>query len=118
MCVHGDTNAKQPIAIVILHEGNIRHALKSPPSGLGDLPDSSADIHDICSSAGVATMVLNSCNSVGKKASFKGMEMLQAVVLSADEWTTENELVTPAQKIQRKKIATKFEKEIKVCLHI
>lgn len=59
-------------------------------------------------------MVLDSCNAAGKKAGFKGMEMLQAVVLTADEWTPENELVTAAQKIQRKKIAGKFGGEIKV----
>jgi long-chain acyl-CoA synthetase len=61
-------------------------------------------------------MVLGSCNGAGKKSQFKGMEMLQAVILTADEWTPENELVTAAQKIQRKKIANKFEKEIKVRL--
>jgi len=115
ICVHGDANAKQPIAIIIPHEGNLRHALKSPPAGVSaaDLPAHNADLHEICASKAVENMVLNSCNAAGKKSAFKGMEMLQAVVLTADEWTPENELVTAAQKIQRKKIAVKFDKEIK-----
>jgi len=113
ICVHGDANAKQPIAIIIPHEANLRHALKSPPAGIDNLPSSTDDLHDICANKGVATMVLNTCNSAGKKSGFKGMEMLEAVILTADEWTPENGLVTPAQKIQRKKIATKFENEIK-----
>jgi long-chain acyl-CoA synthetase len=112
LCVHGDSNAKQPIAIIIPHEGNLRHALKT--SSTADLPAHNADLHEICASKAVEKMVLDSCNAAGKKSQFKGMEMLQAVVLTADEWTPENELVTAAQKIQRKKIAGKFEREIKV----
>jgi len=53
---------------------------------------------------------------MGKKSGFKGIEMLQAVVLTPDEWTPESGLVTAAQKIQRKKIAQAFDAEIKVRL--
>jgi len=113
ICVHGDSNAKQPIAIIIPHEANLRHALKNPPAGYDKLPGPTTEIHEICMDKNVIGLVLNSCNAAGKKAGFKGMEMLQAVVLTADEWTPENELVTAAQKIQRKKIAGKFDREIK-----
>jgi len=41
------------------------------------------------------------------------MELLEAVVLTPDEWTPESGLVTAAQKIQRSKIAKVFEVEIK-----
>jgi long-chain acyl-CoA synthetase len=41
------------------------------------------------------------------------MELLEAVVLTAEEWTPENGLVTAAQKIQRSKIAKAFDQEIK-----
>ena len=40
--------------------------------------------------------------------------MLYRVVLVHEEWTPESGLVTPAQKIQRAKIAKRFEVEIKV----
>lgn len=43
------------------------------------------------------------------------MEILQAVILTPEEWTPENGLVTAAQKIQRNKIAKEFAKEIEVC---
>ena len=59
-------------------------------------------------------MVLKACNDLGKKNQFKSLEMLQAVVLTPDEWTPESGLVTAAQKVQRKKVAEKFENEIKV----
>jgi long-chain acyl-CoA synthetase len=42
------------------------------------------------------------------------MELLQAVILTPDEWTLESGLVTAAQKIQRNKIAKTFHAEIEV----
>lgn len=57
--------------------------------------------------------VLKECNVVGKKNGFKQMELLEAVVLTSDDWTPESGLVTAAQKIQRTKIAKAFETEIK-----
>lgn len=59
-------------------------------------------------------MVLKACNDAGKKNAFKPMELLQAVILTPEEWTPESGLVTAAQKVQRKKVAEKFDKEIKV----
>jgi len=41
------------------------------------------------------------------------MEAVTAVVLAHEEWTPESGLVTPAQKLQRKRIEAKFESEIK-----
>lgn len=59
-------------------------------------------------------MVMKECNAIGKKNGFKTMEMLEAVILDPEEWTPENGMTTAAQKIQRKKIADHFRKEIEV----
>lgn len=59
-----------------------------------------------------------SCNAVGKKNGFKTLELLQATILTPDEWTPESGLVTAAQKIQRAKIAKKFETEINVSIDL
>lgn len=109
ICVHGSQDAKQPIAIIIPHEQNLRHALSSL-SGV----DASAHLSTLCADARVSAFVLKELNAVGKKNGFKPMELLQAVVLTDEEWTPENELVTAAQKLQRKKVAKHYEKEIKV----
>jgi long-chain acyl-CoA synthetase len=98
------------MAIVIPHEANLRHALKNT-GGV----DHTLHLADLCKDKKVEAMVLKECNAVGKKNGFKTMELLQAVVLTPDEWTPESGLVTAAQKIQRNKIAKKFEAEIKVC---
>ncbi len=88
ICVHATPDAKQPIAIIIPHEQNLRVALKEAGNPLAD-----ADMHEICASREVAGIVLKSCNANGKKNGFKSLELLQDVVLTADEWTPESGLV-------------------------
>ncbi|KAF5378701.1 hypothetical protein D9757_010780 [Collybiopsis confluens] len=93
ICVYASQDAKQPIAVVIPHEVNLRHGLEKD------------------------SVVLKECNAIGKKNGFKPMEILQgrggAVILTPEEWTPENGLVTAAQKIQRAKIKEVFADEIK-----
>lgn len=107
ICVYATTDANKPIAIIIPHEHNIRAAL---PAGF--LED--ADLPTLCHEEKVKELVLKECNAIGKKNGFKPIETLQAVVLTAEEWTPVNGFVTAAQKIQRKKIADAFDAEIKV----
>ncbi|KAG8756220.1 long-chain fatty acid-CoA ligase [Ceratobasidium sp. 423] len=110
ICVHAVPDAKQPMALIYPHESNLRHFLQS--ANLPDV-DPSAGLATLCHTKAVAEAVLKQCNIVGKKAGFKPLEILEAVVLTPEEWTPENELVTAAQKIQRKKIAQRYDKEIK-----
>ena len=106
ICVHATVDATQPIAIIVPHEGHLRASLPDE--------DPHAPLATLCANAKVNALVLRECNAAGKKSGFKGIEMLQAVVLTADEWTPESGLVTAAQKVQRKKIAERFDTEIKV----
>ncbi|KAG2145667.1 hypothetical protein BD769DRAFT_1625292 [Suillus cothurnatus] len=98
-----------PIGIIIPHEVNLRHALEAK----SNLADASIQLSDLCANKVVQDLVLKECNAIGKKNGFRAMEILEAVVLTAEEWTPENGLVTAAQKVQRSKVAKKFEKEIK-----
>ncbi|KZP33141.1 long-chain-fatty-acid-CoA-ligase [Athelia psychrophila] len=106
ICVYASIDASKPIAIIIPHEQNLRTLL---PAGV----DSTADLPALCREKKIQELVLEECNVIGKKNGFKPMEMLQAVVLTPDEWTPQSGLVTAAQKIQRKKISDLFAKEIK-----
>ena len=78
--------------------------------------DAKLSFDALCHDQQVKEMVLKECNAVGKKNGFKSMELLQAVILSSEEWTPENGLLTAAQKLQRSKVASKFSAEIKVRL--
>lgn len=104
------------MAIIIPHEGHLRHELQQQASNGNGSPYSLAhkSLPDLCRDATVLALVLKQCNAVGKKNGFKQAEILQAVILTPDEWTPESGLVTAAQKIQRSKIAKTFEAEIKV----
>jgi len=108
ICVHASPNAKQPIAIIIPHEPNLRHALQARSIGV----DPDDYLPSLCHNDKVRELVLKECNAIGKKNGFKSIEALQAVILTPDEWTPENGLVTAAQKIRRKTIAEFFDSEI------
>jgi long-chain acyl-CoA synthetase len=109
ICVYADAEAKQPIGIIIPHEANLRHALEVKSNSA----NASTQLLDLCTEKAVQDLILKECNAIGKKNGFKPMEILEAVVLTAEEWTPESGLVTAAQKVQRSKVAKKFEKEIK-----
>jgi long-chain acyl-CoA synthetase len=104
VCVHAEPDSKQPVGIVFPHEMNLRIAMGG----------SKAPFAELCASPEAKTLILKGCNAIGKQREFKSMEILMGVVLTHEEWTPESGLVTPAQKIQRKKIAQKFAQEIKV----
>ncbi|KAI5121463.1 hypothetical protein M0805_003920 [Coniferiporia weirii] len=108
ICVHATPDAKQPIAIIIPHEAHLRQALDSSKSN--------SSLAELCHDPKVQSLVLKACNDAGKKNQFKSMELLEAVILTPDEWTPESGLVTAAQKVQRRKVAETFENEIKVRL--
>ncbi|KJA24888.1 hypothetical protein HYPSUDRAFT_183200 [Hypholoma sublateritium FD-334 SS-4] len=106
ICVHATQEAQQPMAIIIPHDAHLRQVLTSKNL------DAKRSLAELCADPAVQALVLKECNAVGKKNGFKPNEMLQAVVLSADEWTPESGLVTAAQKIQRAKIAKEFRDQI------
>ncbi|KAF8800344.1 long-chain-fatty-acid-CoA-ligase [Phlegmacium glaucopus] len=106
ICVHATPQAKQPMAIIIPNEVHLRHVLQA--KGI----KSDATLAALCHDSAVQDLVVQECNAIGKKSGFKLQEMLQAVVLTPDEWTPESGLVTAAQKIQRSKIAKTFRDEI------
>jgi long-chain acyl-CoA synthetase len=103
--VHASQDATQPLAIIIPHEQHLRHAFGN---------STNSTTADLCQDQKVKDLILKECNALGKKNGFKPQELLQAVILTPEEWTPESGLVTAAQKIQRAKIAKTFEKEIKV----
>ena len=111
LCVYAHAEAKQPMAVIIPHEVHLKHVLRR-----GDLEgvDPEASLHELCNDPAVRKLVQDNCNALGKKNGFKPLEFLEAVVLTDDEWTPESELVTAAQKLQRKKIHERYKSEIRV----
>jgi long-chain acyl-CoA synthetase len=116
LCVHVDSGAAFPVAILFPHEANLRHEISTATDpAFAQLKQ--ADFATLCSNASVQRLVLDACNDVGKKNGLKGPEVLCGVVLTPEEWTPETGLVSAAMKVKRSTVASTFEREIKVCLN-
>ncbi|KWU43352.1 acetyl-CoA synthetase-like protein [Rhodotorula sp. JG-1b] len=102
--VHADSAANKPMAVIFPHEAN----LKQLASSLGV----SGDLHELCHNEEIQEAVLKALNAVGKKSHLKPLETLQTIVLTDTEWTPQNEMLTAAQKLNRKAILKKHKKEI------
>ncbi|KAG6898945.1 hypothetical protein C0993_002427, partial [Termitomyces sp. T159_Od127] len=93
------------MAIIIPHEENLRAMIDVDPRGL--------PLSDLCTDPSARRLMLKECNDIARRAGLRPFELLAAVVLTPEEWTPENGLVTPAMKIQRAKIGKVFEREIR-----
>jgi long-chain acyl-CoA synthetase len=69
----------QPMMVITVHPGNFP-AFAKKNGGTGD------DTEHFCKDEMVVDAALKELNAVGRKAGLKGMELLEAVVLTADEW--------------------------------
>jgi len=57
-------------------------------------------------------LVLRELQAAGRSGGLSGIEIIEGVVLSDEEWTPQNGLVTAAQKLNRKGILNKYKKEV------
>lgn len=101
ICVHANSDAKQPMGIIFPREDNLKAAIKR--AGIQE-----AELDELCKNKQVAKLVMDDVNQAGKKAGFKSLEMLQCVLLVPEELA-----MTAAQKLSRKDIQKKYEADIK-----
>ncbi|GAA5904425.1 hypothetical protein JCM6882_008906 [Rhodosporidiobolus microsporus] len=103
--VHADSNANRPMAVIFPHEANLKKLAS-------DTGNSSSSLSTLAHDSKIRDAVLKSLNAVGKKAGFKQLEVLSTVVITDEEWTPQNGLLTAAQKLNRKAIFEKYKKDI------
>ncbi|KAN0065927.1 long-chain fatty acid-CoA ligase [Thecaphora frezii] len=101
ICVHANSDAKQPMAIIFPKEETLALAVEKAGLKKGELDE-------MCVDKKVTELVLREVNQVGKKAGFKSLEQLQCVLLVHEELS-----MTAAQKLQRKDIVSKYKDDIK-----
>ncbi|CBQ68344.1 related to long-chain-fatty-acid-CoA ligase [Sporisorium reilianum SRZ2] len=101
ICVHANSDAKQPMAIIFPREDNLTAAAQK--AGI-----KGADLEELCKNREVAKLVKDDVNQTGKKAGFKNLEMLQTVLLVPEELA-----MTAAQKLSRKDIIKRYDSDIK-----
>jgi long-chain acyl-CoA synthetase len=89
MVASGDHS--QPMMVCVAHPVNLPAFVKK--NGLG----SGEDLDHLCTDDKVVDAALKELNSIGRKHGLKGMELLESLVLTADEWTPESGFLTAAQ---------------------
>ncbi|KAI5295428.1 long-chain fatty acid-CoA ligase [Ascosphaera acerosa] len=106
ICVYAAQDQARPIAIVVPVEPIL---LKyADDLGIKGKTNIESLVHDDA----IQKAVLKDLQSFGVKGKLKPFETVVGVVLSDEEWTPQNGFISPAQKLQRKKILTHFQKEV------
>jgi len=124
ICVYAQQDKAKPVAIVVPVEAALQKLASSNGLKAGALEEM---VHD----KKLNDIVLKEIQNQGKQGGLAGIEIIDGVVLVEEEWTPQNVsarsrkhvmsalanelqgLLTPAQKLQRKKIQEKYKDEIK-----
>ncbi|KAH7101477.1 long-chain-fatty-acid-CoA-ligase [Auriculariales sp. MPI-PUGE-AT-0066] len=108
LIVVANSEFARPIAIVLPHEANLRTAL----------PNAGQDVNwaEICDRPETKQFVMAQLLRAAKAEGFKPLEIPSTIIVSADEWTAENEFLTAAQKVRRRQIEEHFKTEIQDAL--
>ncbi|CCJ30825.1 unnamed protein product [Pneumocystis jirovecii] len=109
ICVYADPEHVRPVAIVVPSELPLRRYLESKQILFED-----GTLYELCQNKEVRHAILNELLKLGKQNNFAKIELLQNIVLIDEDFSVQNELLTAAQKFQRKKIQIKYQKEIAI----
>ncbi|KAK1759282.1 putative long-chain-fatty-acid ligase [Echria macrotheca] len=105
ICVYADDTKTRPIAIIVPAEP----ALLKLAEGLGLAGES---IEELVHEKKLQAAVLKELQNAGRAGGLSGIEIIEGVVVSDHEWTPQNNMVTAAQKLNRKGILNHYKKEV------
>ncbi|ROW06266.1 hypothetical protein VPNG_08095 [Cytospora leucostoma] len=106
LMVHGDSEHSRPIAVIFVNEPVIKDIANEV--GVSAKAD-----HELLSNGKVKHAVLQDLLAQAKGAGLSSLELVSAVVLTNEEWTPQNGLVTATSKINRRGLREKYDEEIK-----
>jgi len=104
ICVYADQNKTKPIALIV----PLGPALKKLASSIGV----NGELEELVHNEKVNKVVLKELIAAGRSGGLAGIELIEGIVLTDEEWTPQNNLVTSAQKLNRKGILEKYKKEV------
>ncbi|KAJ5105557.1 hypothetical protein NUU61_002904 [Penicillium alfredii] len=105
ICAYAAQDQDKPIAIIV----PVEVALKKIASDNGIEGDT---LESLVHNEKLKSIVLQQLQTAGRAGGLKGIEIINGVVLSDEEWTPQNGYMTAAQKLQRKKIVNKYKSDI------
>ncbi|PLB48092.1 acetyl-CoA synthetase-like protein [Aspergillus steynii IBT 23096] len=105
ICVYAAQDQDKPIAIIVPVEAALLKIARE--NGIeGD------SVETLVHNEKLKGIVLKQLQTAGRAAGLRGIEIINGVVLSDEEWTSQNGYMTAAQKLQRKKIVNHFQSEV------
>lgn len=105
ICIYAAADQAKPVAIIVPVEPALRQLAKE--NGIeGD------SVGTLVHQEKMNQAALRALQNAGRAGGLRGFELIDGVVLSDEEWTPQNGLLTAAQKLQRKKLVDKYRKEI------
>ncbi|EEP77300.1 conserved hypothetical protein [Uncinocarpus reesii 1704] len=105
ICIYAAPDQSKPVAIIVPAEPALHQMAKQ--NGIeGD------SIGTLVHNPKLNSIILKEMQQAGRAGGLKPFEIIEGVVLSDEEWTPQNGFTTAAQKLQRKKIINKFQKEV------
>ncbi|KAK6905634.1 hypothetical protein I203_106464 [Kwoniella mangroviensis CBS 8507] len=110
LCIVAPPYADRPVALVYPHEGNLRNRLKA--NGIVD----DGGPKEWASNLTIVSYLLGELRDEAKRGGLKGAELIRDVIMTEEEWSPENGMLTPAMKLARNNISKKYEKEIEKAL--
>ncbi|OKL61917.1 hypothetical protein UA08_02601 [Talaromyces atroroseus] len=105
ICIYAAENQVKPIAIIVPVEAELVKMAKS--HGI-----SGQTLEVLVHNETLKSAVLKELQNAGKAGHLQGIEIIDGVVLSDEEWNPHNGYTTAAQKLQRKKIVDHFRADI------
>ncbi|KAJ5112404.1 Long-chain-fatty-acid--CoA ligase 1 [Penicillium argentinense] len=105
ICVYAAEDQDKPVAIIVPVEA----ALKKVANENGIDGDT---LESLVHNEKLQRLVLQQLQGSGRAGGLKGIEIINGVVLSDEEWTPQNGFMTAAQKLQRKKIVAKYQAQV------
>ncbi|KAK9812539.1 hypothetical protein WJX73_007361 [Symbiochloris irregularis] len=102
--VYGNSLESTLVAVVVPEERD----LKKWASANGV----SGSFSEICKDKKARQYVLEDLNKAGKNARVKGFERIAAVWLEPEEWSVDNDMMTPSFKLKRPQLQKKYQKQI------
>ncbi|CAN8097794.1 unnamed protein product [Discula destructiva] len=103
--VHGDGSHSRPVAVILVSEP----AIKEIANTAGVDPD---PFPRLLKDDRIVGAVLKDLLSQAKTAGLSGLEMVAGVVLTDEEWTPQNGLVTATSKVNRRACREKYQEDI------
>ncbi|OJK03662.1 hypothetical protein ASPACDRAFT_75193 [Aspergillus aculeatus ATCC 16872] len=105
ICVYAAQDQDKPVAIIVPLEPALKKIAKD--NGIeGD------NLETLAHNEKLKSIVLKQLQAAGRAGGLKGIEIINGVILSDEEWTPQNGYMTAAQKLQRKKILNRFQADV------